>query len=139
MASQYSSLLSKLNASVDATRHFYSRQHLISDCKCEDCNFYISVVLNYGFSIHADLSAAGVDVTKNIVLEPAEEVWCVRDEDGKLLYARHMYHIVGSLIDAQAEFGFQFLEKRYSFNISLRQIEEQGVRVYLEIRKEEEN
>lgn len=138
MGGQPPSLISKLNVSADATTQLYSTQHLISDdCECEDCKFYVSKVLRYGFSIHAELSSAGVDVAKNLDSEPTG-VWCVRDDGGKLLYTAHAYHIVGRLYDSQAEVGYQASEQGYNLDVYLQQIDDQTVRIDVTIRREKE-
>jgi hypothetical protein len=101
-----------LKVDVDATRHYYrSQTRIVDDCRCDDCRFYTDTFINQDFDILRLLQEMGVALDKNIGSEPTG-VWCVRSDDGKVVFVEQVYRVVGSVID-HSEVCYSTTENAY--------------------------
>jgi len=124
-----------LKVDKDSTERFYLTQDKITDnCGCSDCSFYTDTFTKQPFEIFKTLKDMGVDLEKNLSSEPTG-VWCVRDENGQLIYGFQVYQVFASIDNLnKQEINYVKLESRYKVDAKFK--ESNSERVDIELRFE---
>lgn len=125
---------------VQATIHFYQTQNsILDDCTCNDCSYFYHDFIHKSFSVFDTLRRFGVDLGKNLNSEPTG-VWCVREDNGKVVHIFQVYQVIGHFADTSLEeIHYSITESDLNFNIKLIQSGSDNIDIELRIEEEEPN
>ena len=103
-----------LQVDEEKTENFYLiEKKIIYNCGCDDCSFYANIWIKEPFEIFPMLEEIGVDLRKDLSSEPTG-VWCIRDDNGQLIYFEQVYRVFGKIIsEDRKEFSYLRVENKY--------------------------
>ncbi|MEY5048584.1 MAG: hypothetical protein RLZZ175_1943 [Bacteroidota bacterium] len=119
---------------TEMTKKFYLSQEKTKDgCQCLECKYYVDFFTKQPFEIFLLLQKMGVDLEKNLESEPTG-VWCVRDDNGKLLHCDQAYQIFGNInSEEKSEIKYSKIENNYKIDAYFKQINVDNLHVSLDI------
>jgi hypothetical protein len=116
-----------------STEKFYLTQNKITDnCGCSDCLFYADNFTKQPFEIFKTLKDMGVDLEKNLSSEPTG-VWCVRDDNGQLIYCFQVYQVFASL-DTLDKTEISYEKHESGYKVDAKFIQSSADRVDIELK-----
>lgn len=122
---------------IDKTKEFYlTQEKIIDNCTCDDCRFYATEFIKEKLEIFEVISETGVDLEKNLKSEPTG-VWCVRDEDGSLLFCQQVYQVTGKILpEGTSRLNYEKTEKGYKITVLFTQPSSDKIDIDLVIERE---
>lgn len=94
-----SAKLNDINIEYDkqkTTEAYVNEISIKEDCPCDDCAYFVDVVLKIDLEIFRILKSIGTDLEKNLKNEPTG-VWCIRNDDDEFIFFQQVYRIEGFL------------------------------------------